>query len=110
QSMVGGARYRAAAFAEMNFNYYGKTLRGQEEMQPRWKRVLNTINAQMGEALGQEYVKVAFPPESKARMQELVGNLSEALKARLENLGWMGEETKAKALEKWAGFTPKIGY
>ncbi|HLS84464.1 MAG TPA: M13-type metalloendopeptidase [Arenimonas sp.] len=110
QTVDGAAPYLADAFAEENFNFYGKTLRGQEEMQPRWKRVLNTINAQMGEALGQEYVKVAFPPESKARMQELVGNLSEALKARLENLDWMGEETKAKALEKWAGFTPKIGY
>src|SRR5690606_38116800 len=110
QTVDGAAPYLADAFAEENFNFYGKTLRGQGEMQPRWKRLLNTINAQMGEALGQEYVKVAFPPESKARMQELVGNLSEALKARLENLDWMGEETKAKALEKWAGFTPKIGY
>src|SRR5690606_35677131 len=110
QTVDGAAPYLSDEFAQENFNFYGKTLRGQEEMQPRWKRVLNTINAQMGEALGQEYVKVAFPPESKQRMQELVGNLSEALKARLENLEWMSEETKAKALEKWAGFTPKIGY
>ena len=79
-------------------------------MQPRWKRVLNTINNQMGEALGQEYVEVAFSPEAKARMQTLVGNLSEALKARIEGLEWMGDDTKAKALEKWAAFTPKIGY
>ncbi|WP_425457813.1 M13 family metallopeptidase [Arenimonas fontis] len=110
QTVDGAAPYLADAFAEENFNFYGKVLRGQEEMQPRWKRVLNAINGQMGEALGQEYVKVAFPPESKARMQALVGNLGEALKVRLENLEWMGEETKAKALEKWAAFTPKIGY
>ncbi|MBB5015741.1 M13-type metalloendopeptidase [Rehaibacterium terrae] len=104
------APFLSDAFAEENFNFYGKTLRGQQQMQPRWKRVLNAINAQAGEALGQLYVEVAFPPESKAKMEKLVDNLSQALKARLENLEWMGEETRAKALEKWAGFTPKIGY
>ena len=110
QAVDNAAPFLADAFAQENFNFYGKTLRGQQEMQPRWKRVLNTINGQMGEALGQEYVQVAFSPEAKARMQQLVGNLSEALKARIENLEWMGEDTKAKALEKWAAFTPKIGY
>ena len=97
-------------FAQENYSFYGKTLNGQAEMQPRWKRVLNTINGQMGEALGKEYVEVAFSPEAKERMQTLVNNLSVALKARIENLAWMGDETKAKALEKWAAFTPKIGY
>ncbi|KFN50971.1 hypothetical protein N790_14930 [Arenimonas malthae CC-JY-1] len=110
QAVDNAAPFLADAFAQENFNFYGKTLRGQQEMQPRWKRVLNTINGQMGEALGQEYVQVAFSPEAKERMQQLVGNLSEALKARIENLEWMGEDTKAKALEKWAAFTPKIGY
>ena len=110
QTIDNAAPFLADAYAQENFNFYGKTLRGQQEMQPRWKRVLNTINGQMGEALGQEYVEVAFSPEAKARMQTLVGNLSEALKARIENLDWMGEDTKAKALEKWAAFTPKIGY
>jgi len=98
------------AFAEENFNFYGKTLRGQAEMQPRWKRVLNTINGTMGEALGQIYVAHAFPPESKAKMEQLVANLGAALKVRLQNLEWMGDETKAKAMEKLAAFTPKIGY
>ena len=110
QTIDNAAPFLADAFAQENFNFYGKTLRGQQEMQPRWKRVLNTINGQMGEALGQEYVEVAFSPEAKARMQTLVGNLSEALKARIEGLEWMGTDTKAKALEKWAAFTPKIGY
>ncbi|WP_174754983.1 M13 family metallopeptidase [Arenimonas daejeonensis] len=110
QTIDSAAPFLADEFAQENFNFYGKTLRGQQEMQPRWKRVLNTINGQMGEALGQEYVEVAFSPEAKARMQTLVGNLSEALKARIEGLDWMGEDTKAKALEKWAAFTPKIGY
>ena len=56
------------------------------------------------------YVQVAFPAESKARMETLVQNLRDALKGRLENLAWMSPETKKKALEKWAAFTPKIGY
>jgi putative endopeptidase len=110
QAVDGLSPFLSDAFAEENFNFYGKTLRGQAEMQPRWKRVLNTINGQMGEALGKEYVDVAFSPEAKARMQELVGNLSTALKARIENLEWMSPETKEQALVKWASFTPKIGY
>src|SRR5262249_31245968 len=80
-------------FVEENFEFYDKTLRGQKEIRPRWKRVLDTVNGQAGEALGQLYVKVAFPPESKARMQELVRNLGAALKVRLENLAWMGPGT-----------------
>ncbi|HEX4854495.1 MAG TPA: M13-type metalloendopeptidase [Arenimonas sp.] len=110
QTVDGLSPYLSDAFAEENFNFYGKTLRGQAEQQPRWKRVLNTINGQMGEALGKEYVDVAFSPEAKARMQELVGNLGTALKARIENLEWMSPETKEQALVKWASFTPKIGY
>ena len=110
QAIDNAAPFLSDAFAQENFNFYGKTLRGQQEMQPRWKRVLNTINGQLGEALGEEYVEVAFTPEAKARMQTLVANLGDALKARIEGLEWMGDDTKAKALEKWAAFTPKIGY
>jgi putative endopeptidase len=79
-------------------------------MKPRWKRVLDTINGQAGEALGQLYVDAVFPAEAKERMQQLVTNLSTALKGRIENLAWMDADTKAKAMEKWASFTPKIGY
>ena len=110
QSIDNASPFLADAFAQENFNFYSKTLRGQQEMQPRWKRVLSTVNGQLGEALGQEYVQVAFTPEAKARMEQLVGNLGAALKARIEALAWMGDDTKAKALEKWAAFTPKIGY
>jgi putative endopeptidase len=92
------------------YEFYGKALRGQKEIKPRWKRVLEAINGQAQEALGQLYVKVAFPPESKARMQELVGNLSAALKERLDKLAWMTPETKTKALAKWEKFASKIGY
>lgn len=104
------APYLADAFAQAHFDFYNKTLRGQQEMKERGKRVLDSIGGQVGEALGQMYVQVAFPAESKARMEQLVKNLSDALKVRLENLAWMSPETKAKAMEKWAAFTPKIGY
>src|SRR3546814_20258435 len=60
--------------------------------------------------MGQLYVKVAFPPESKAKMEKLIGNLSDALKLRIENLAWMSPETKEKALEKWKTFDPRVGY
>ena len=102
--------YLSEAFVQENYNFYGKELRGQKEIKARWKRVLDTIEGQAGEALGQMYVQVAFPAESKARMQELVQNLRDALKVRIENLAWMSEDTKKKAMEKWASFTPKIGY
>ena len=106
----GASPFLSKAFVQENFNFYNQTLRGQKEMRPRSKRVLGTIEGQAGEALGQMYVKVAFPAESKARMEELVKNLSMALKGRIENLAWMSPDTKKKALEKWATFTPKIGY
>lgn len=106
----GASPFLSKAFVQENFNFYNQTLRGQKEMRPRAKRVLGTIEGQAGEALGQMYVQVAFPAESKARMEELVKNLSMALKGRIENLAWMSPETKKKALEKWATFTPKIGY
>jgi len=106
----GASPYLADAFAQQNYEFYGKTLNGQKEMKPRWKRVLGTIENNVGEAFGQIYVKVAFPAESKAKMEELVQNLASALKDRIQNLPWMSEETKAKAIAKWETFTPKIGY
>ncbi len=106
----GAAPYLSDAFAQENYNFYGKTLRGQKEMKPRWKRVLGTVENQAGEALGQMYVKVAFPAESKAKMEALVGNLRTALRARIDDLAWMSEDTKQKAVAKWETFTPKIGY
>ncbi|MBA2237250.1 MAG: peptidase, partial [Lysobacter sp.] len=93
-----------------NYDFYNKILRGQKELKERGKRVLGTIENGAGEALGQMYVDVAFTADSKAKMEALVANLSEALKERIEKLDWMGGETKAKAMEKWASFTPKVGY
>jgi putative endopeptidase len=102
--------YLSDAFANEHYEFHDKTLAGQKEQSPRWKRVLAALNDGAGEAMGQLYVDVAFPPSSKARMQELVKNLHAALKLRIENLTWMSDTTKQKALEKWATFTPKIGY
>jgi putative endopeptidase len=97
-------------FQDENFAFYGQTLNGQPEQRARWKRVLEAVNGGMGEALGQLYVKDYFPPEAKARAQQLVDNVRNALKARIEGLDWMSDATKAKALEKWSTFLPKIGY
>jgi putative endopeptidase len=98
------------AFVAERFDFYGKTLQGQKEQRARWKRVLGVIEASAGEAMGQRYVEVAFPASSKAQMLELVNNLRAALKTRIENLAWMSDATKKKALEKWAAFNTKIGY
>jgi putative endopeptidase len=106
----GASPYLSDAFVNENYNFNGKVLNGQKEIKPRWKRVLDTVESQAGEALGQMYVKVAFSPESKAKMETLVANLATALKARIENLAWMSDETKQKAIAKWETFTPKIGY
>ncbi|MCW8809292.1 MAG: M13 family metallopeptidase [Rhodanobacter sp.] len=104
------APYLSKAFQDNKFAFYGKTLSGTPEQKPLWKRVLRAVNSSMGMALGELYVAQEFKPEAKARAQELVDNVRNALKARIENLGWMSAETKAKAIAKWDTFLPKIGY
>jgi putative endopeptidase len=104
------APYLSTPFQDANFAFYGQTLNGQPEQRPRWKRVLDAVNDGMGEGLGQLYVADYFPPDAKARAQQLVDNIRAALKARIEKLDWMGDATRAKALEKWGTFLPKIGY
>ncbi|MBN8727240.1 MAG: M13 family metallopeptidase [Xanthomonadales bacterium] len=104
------APYLSAPFVAEHFAFYGQALRGQKEQKPRWKQVLEATNDEMGMALGELYVAKEFPPEAKQRALELVHNVREALKSRIEHLDWMSAETKEKALEKWAAFTPKIGY
>lgn len=97
-------------FAEENFAFYGKYLGGQKEMKPRWKRCVENTDALLGEALGKKYVEKYFPPEAKARMQEMVKNLLSAMGEVVDGLEWMSPETKAKAREKLSTFNPKIGY
>ena len=97
-------------FQDASFAFYGQTLSGQPKQKPRWKRVLGAVNVEMGEALGQLYVAKVFKPEAKQRAEELVNNVRNALKARIQNLDWMSQETKDKAIAKWNTFLPKIGY
>jgi putative endopeptidase len=102
--------YLSKAFQDNRFDFYGKTLAGQPEQKPRWKRVLGGVNGSMGEALGQLYVAKVFTPEAKERAKELVDNVRNSLKARIQNLDWMSDATKEKAIAKWNTFLPKIGY
>ena len=95
---------------QQNFEFYSKTLRGIEEMLPRWKRAANNVNGSLGEVVGKVYVSRNFSPEAKEHMQELVGNLVRAYEVSIKNLDWMSEETKVQALDKLSKFTPKIGY
>jgi len=104
------APYVSEPFEQAHFTFYGKTMSGKEEMQPRWKRVLNTASSALGEAIGEAYVKEYFPPEAKQRMLILVENLRKALAERIQNLTWMSDTTKQKALEKLAAMKVKIGY
>ncbi|HEY1749943.1 MAG TPA: M13 family metallopeptidase [Caulobacteraceae bacterium] len=97
-------------FVDANFEFRNKTLSGQKEQRPRWKRAVGTLDADMGEAVGRLYVAKYFPPESKAKMVALVGNIRTALAARIQRLDWMSEATKAKALQKLSMLTVKIGY
>ncbi len=104
------APYLSKAFVQAHHEFREKTLSGQPEQRPRWKRAVSLVDAQAGEALGPLYVAEYFPPESKAKMEALVGDIKAAMEARLKGLTWMGDETKAKALEKLSKFTVKIGY
>ncbi len=109
-TISGAADALSEPFVDARFDFYEKTLRGQPEQRPQWKRSLAAVNEAMGEALGTLYVAKYFPPEAKARAKELVDNVRAALKNRIENLDWMSAETKAKAIDKWNKFLPKIGY
>ena len=104
------APYLASVFDRENFDFYGRTLTGTTEQRERWRRGVALVDGLMGEGAGRLYVAEHFRPESKARAQELVGNLIEAYRRDISALDWMGEQTKAKALDKLAAFTPKIGY
>lgn len=97
------------AFVDLNFGW-AQTLSGTPKLKDRWKRGVDLVNGTMGEAVGEIYVARYFPPEAKAKADELVRNLIKAMDARLANLAWMAPETKVKARAKLAAFTPKIGY
>jgi putative endopeptidase len=93
-----------------NFDFYGRTLSGTEEIRDRWKRGVGLVESLMGDAVGKLYVDRHFPPGAKARMDELVDNLREAYRVSISDLDWMTPETRERALAKLDKFTPKIGY
>lgn len=104
------APYLHAPFELEHFAFYGRTLTGVVEQRPRWKRVLDALNAALGEALGQLYVERVFPPEAKARVLELVEDLRAALRERILTLAWMSQGTKAQALRKLDAIRVKMAY
>lgn len=95
---------------DASFEFYSKTLRGQEEQRPRWKRGVGQVNGTLGMVVGRVYVDQYFPPASKVQMDTLVENLRASFKSGIDGLEWMGDETKVQAQYKLAKFNPKIGY
>ncbi len=104
------SNYLSDDFINANFEFYGKTIQGREELQPLWKRSLGVVNRSLAEAFGQMYVEKYFPASSKEKMIEMVANLQTALGERINALEWMSNETKAKAQEKLGTFIVKVGY
>ena len=110
QLVIDMSPFLSKAFADARFDFSGRTLRGQQAQQPRWKRVLTMVDGNVGELLGQMYVDKNFKPEAKARMLALVNNLQQTYAARIYRLDWMTPETKKRALVKLNTFLKKIGY
>jgi putative endopeptidase len=100
----------SSPFVNESFAFYGRVLSGQPEQEPRWKRSARMIDRSIGEALGQLYVEKCFPPEARARMLEMVGNLKAVFRDRLAAAPWMSDATREKALAKFDRFTQKIGH
>ena len=108
--IIGTASLLSHDYDVANFDFYGKVLSGTTQQRDRWRRGVSLVNGVCGEDVGREYVKRHFPESSKQRMGQLVGNLIDAYRVSITNSDWLGEETKAKALEKLSKFTPMIGY
>ncbi len=102
--------YLSKAFVDENFAFFSRTLRGVKELRPRWKRCVSLVDAQLGEALGEEFVRRAFGPELKARTLHIARRIEEAMRRDVEELDWMGPETKRRALLKLDTLVNKIGY
>ncbi|MBQ1997484.1 MAG: M13 family metallopeptidase [Alphaproteobacteria bacterium] len=95
---------------DISFDFYNRTMAGQKEQKPRWKRAVSMIDGALGEEVSRLYVEKYFSEDAKKRMQQLVKNLQQAYAMRIENLDWMSDTTKQKALEKLSTFKAKIGY
>ena len=106
----GAAPFLSAAFVRSDFNFYRKYLRGVTEMQPRWKRCVQYVDRDLGEALGQVFVEKTFTPDTKARAVAMTRQIEKAMEADIQQLTWMAPETKKQAQAKLAGMANKIGY
>ena len=106
----GACGFVSDEFYDANFDFFGRKMSGKQQQRPRWKRAMEIPNGMLREAVGQMYVARYFPESSKKMMLELVGNLQKALGEHIDSLDWMSDATKARAREKLAAFTVKIGY
>ena len=104
------APFLSKPFVDENFAFYGKTLRGQQELQPRWKRCTRGVDGDLGEALGQAYVEKYFSPEAKQQALKIVKEIQTAMEQDIDSLQWMSAATKQQALAKLHGMANKIGY
>lgn len=104
------SQYLSNDFVAANFDFYARTINGAKEMRPRWKRVLDAEEAALGEAVGQLFVKEYFSEKAKKRYEDMVENVRNAYKARIEKLDWMTDSTKQKAITKLMKITKKVGY
>lgn len=102
--------FLSKSFDELHFDFYGRTISGQKEQKPRWKRTLGVVDGALGDLVGKMYVDKHFKPEAKQRMMELVNNLQQTYADRIKRLDWMSDSTKQKALAKLNTFMKKIGY
>ena len=104
------APYLSSAFVNEDFEFFSKTLRGVPQLRPRWKRCVSMVDRQLGEALGEEFVNRVFTPEMKQKTLTMTTQIEQAMANDIEQLPWMGPETKKNALAKLHGITNKIGY
>ena len=110
KALSGLSPYLSSDFVDARFDFYEKTLSGNEEQRPRWKRAVGFVEGVVGEAIGRLYVAKHFKPAAKEAMDVLVGNLMAAYRASIEKLEWMTDATREEALHKLAKFSPKVGY
>lgn len=110
EALAANADRLSSNFEEAEFGFYNQYMRGAKEMKPRWKRAINSFGGTMGDVLGRAFVEKNFSEEAKKRVEEMVDNLQASLKVRLQNLPWMSDSTKAKAMEKMASFTRKMAF
>ena len=109
-TLRGASGWLSSDIERANWEFYGKTLNGSKKMRAADERAMGTVSGTVGEAIGKLYVEAKFPPEAKAKAEKMIANVIAAFQNRINNLDWMGDETKKKAIEKLDKFTVKIAY